>query len=67
MVGVEDQNGVRQAEIRRTLPTRALRLQRVACGMQGLAEAIERGFRIHARPEGVDDLLAVQCVPRVNR
>jgi hypothetical protein len=64
--GVEDEHGVRQAEIRRILSSRELGLQRVTGRMESLAEAIERGFRVHTRPEDVDDLLTVQGVPRVD-
>jgi hypothetical protein len=35
--------------------------------MKSLAEAIERRFRIHARPKDVDNLLAVHRVSRVDR
>ena len=65
-LGVEDEHAVRQTEIRRILTSRKAGLQRAAGDMKSLTEAIERGFRVHFRPEDVNDLLAVQRVPRLD-
>jgi hypothetical protein len=46
---------------------RTLRFQRAAGYVESLAEAIKSSFRVHFRPEDVDDLLAVQRVPRLDR
>ena len=65
-LGVEGKHAVRQTEIRRILTSRQGRLQRAAGDMKSLTEAIERRFRVHLRPEDVDDLLAVHRVSRLD-
>jgi len=42
-------------------------LEHTARGVQCLAEAVERGLRVHIWPQDVDDLLTVQRMPGVRR
>src|SRR5580693_9234118 len=67
MHSVQDEHAVRQTEIRRILTLRKPGFQRAASDVERLAEAVESGFRIHFRPEDVDDLLAVQRVAGLDR
>ena len=65
-LGVEGEHAVRQTEIRRILTSQQGRLQRATGDMNSLTEAIERRFRVHLRPEDVDDLFAVHRVSRLD-